>query len=156
MSPVRTVLGARLQVDDDGLNETVLEDTPQSFRLEQLKVEVERRRLHDSELSKRVEKLESKVSLATFISSSLGAVSVVVAAVLGYFAVMAPSRVTARVITVATDTTESILRQRQPTVQQQSLDTAREALRLDRLERESSANPTPIQRGPERVAGARR
>jgi len=97
-------------------------------------------------LSSDVRELKSKVSVATVISGAMGALAVIVAAVLGFLAVMTPSKITSKVQEVASATAESIIRQRLPTIEATADDAAERG--SDRalkkfIERQ---NPPPLQR----------
>jgi len=70
-----------------------------------------------SALASDVRELKSKVSLSTVISAAVSALAVIIAAGLGFLAVMTPAKTEARVREVSSATAESILRQRLPSME---------------------------------------
>jgi hypothetical protein len=90
--------------------------------------------------------LKSKVSIATVISGAMGALAVIVAAVLGFLAVMTPSKVTARVQEVASATAEGILRQRLPTIEAVANDAAERSSDRALAKFVERQNPPPLKR----------
>jgi hypothetical protein len=154
MSPFRRVMGTPVHVESD--DPPPPDDTPKDFRLSNLKDEAERRQRHDADQCTRLTALEQKLNNSNHLQWAIGTLVTIEMALVGAYVGWKAATQQSSIVDAAAQRTESIvdskLRQHLESTRQSNLDTAREALRLEREDQVARQNPAPIARATEVVA----
>lgn len=103
-------------------------------------------------LSRRMARIERRSGWNTILLSIATLETTLVGIYVGYKAATQQATIIQAIESNVTGYVDSKLRQHLDDSRQGQLDTAREALRLERAEREAVANPAPIQRAPDTLA----
>jgi hypothetical protein len=99
-----------------------------------------------------VEQIKNSLKWQTVLQLSVVSVVALCTAYIGYLAATQKQTLVAEAVSATENMVDSRLRQHLESTRQSNLDTAREAIRLERQERELAANPQPIAKTPDKLA----